>query len=107
MWHVLLGHTEHGRLAEAEADFAACYTLAPPPALWVCQPLFGPLGIEAMCGMSGRAAECACSRYQSWLRHHSADGRLEPYEKSLVESFSARLLIERQQAELGGENPMP
>lgn len=88
IWHVLLGHTEHGRLAELEANFAAGYTLAPPPALWASNPPAQQVDIELLCGISDQAAEYAWRRYQSWIAYHRANQPLESYEMSLIELFS-------------------
>lgn len=65
--HLVLGHTEHCSLAEAEADFFAKYAIAPPILIHQYH-LSTAEDIQDRFCISHEAAENALSYYKKWLR---------------------------------------
>ncbi|MFR0557010.1 ImmA/IrrE family metallo-endopeptidase [Pseudoscardovia radai] len=94
VWHVILGHTEHSSLAEAEANFAAGYTLAPPPALHAYAMLGIDIDIMETCQLSHEASLNSQDRYRSWLRWHEGKGDeyRDIHDDNLELSFILHLL---------------
>ncbi len=66
--HIVLDHLEESELAEAEANFFAKYTLAPPPLIHKLN-LKSPEEIEKIFDISYEAACYAYDYYYKWLRY--------------------------------------
>lgn len=80
--HLVLGHTEHCNLAEAEANFFAKYAIA-PPVLIHRYHLSTAEDIEEKFCISHEAAENAIVYYKKWLRIPF----LRLYDKKLESQF--------------------
>ena len=80
--HIVLDHTEHSQLAEAEANFFAQYMLAPTPTL----QYFLPLAASKVSFLYNISEECAKNviiQFKNWKE--KGEPFLLPYEKTLLE----------------------
>lgn len=82
--HIVLGHTEHGQLAESEANFFAKYSLAPPPLVHKIKPE-DYMDISVAFDLSHECAYYAMSFYSKWL--HCGDLKYLNYEIELLSLF--------------------
>lgn len=82
--HIILDHTEESELAEAEANFFAKYSIAPPPLIHVaeCEDY---LDIAVQFDISLQAAYYAMSYYQKWLQYGPKE--YEPFEIRMLHIF--------------------
>lgn len=72
--HIVLNHTEHSELAEAEADFFARYSLA-PTVLIQSLPEINEYAIHEKFGISVTAAKYALENYYKWQSHFNWIGQ--------------------------------
>lgn len=90
--HVVLNHTEHSELAEAEADFFARYALA-PTVLIQSLPEINEYAIHEKFGISITAAKNALENYMKWRNHFIWIGqKYTETEKRFARLFNIELL---------------
>lgn len=89
--HIYLGHHDNPDdsqtvIEEAEADFFAKYTIAPPPLVNIakCQC---PMDIEICFNVSGQASTYLFVYYQKWMQFGPRE--YEPFELEMLELFQA------------------
>lgn len=82
--HIVLDHTQESELAEAEANFFAKYSIAPPPLIHKaeCEDY---LDIATKFDLSIQAAYYAMNYYQKWLQY--GPWEYEPVEIKMLELF--------------------
>ena len=90
--HIVLNHTEHSELAEAEADFFARYALA-PTVLIQSLPEINEYTIHEKFGISITAARIALENYYKWRNHFIWIGqKYTETEKRFARLFNIELL---------------
>jgi len=80
--HIVLDHTEHSQLAEAEANFFAQYMLVPTPTLQYILPL-AVSKVSFLYNISEECAKNVIIQFKNWKE--KGDPFLLPYEKTLLE----------------------
>lgn len=82
--HIWLDHTEHSELAEAEANFFAKYSLAPPPLIHQLQ-IEDYIELAEKFELSEDCAYFAMQFYAKWLRFGPRD--YQTHELKLISLF--------------------
>lgn len=82
--HIRLDHTQESELAEAEANFYAKYSIAPPPLVHIAQ-CEDFMDIATKFDMSVTAAFYAMEYYLKWLRYGPAE--YQPVEQKMLRLF--------------------
>lgn len=82
--HIWLDHTEHSELAEAEANFFAKYSLAPPPLIHQLH-IEDYVDLAYKFGISLTCAYYAMQSYAKWLKYGPSE--YQTHELVLIELF--------------------
>ena len=80
--HIVLDHSEHSQLAEAEANFFAQYMLAPTPTLQYILPLVASK-VSNLYNISEECAKNVIIQFKNWKE--KGEPFLLPYETALLE----------------------
>lgn len=88
--HIYLGHFECDDLSdeekEAEANFFAKYSIAPPPLVNIAK-CECPWDVAVVFDVSGEASMYLYSYYQKWMQYGPRE--YEPFELQMIEMFQA------------------
>lgn len=84
MGHIRLDHTEHSELAEAEANYFAKYSLAPPPLIHQLH-IEDYVDLAYKFGISLTCAYYAMQSYAKWLKYGPSE--YQTHELVLIELF--------------------
>ena len=88
--HIYLGHFECDDLTEeemeAEANFFAKYSIAPPPLVNIAK-CECPWDVAVVFDVSGEASMYLYSYYQKWMQYGPRE--YEPFELQMIEMFHA------------------
>ena len=88
--HIYLGHFENDDLSyeekEAEANFFAKYSIAPPPLVNIAK-CESPWDVAIIFDVSGEASMYLYSYYQKWMQYGPIE--YEPFELQMIELFQA------------------
>lgn len=82
--HIRLDHTQESELAEAEANFFAKYSIAPPPLIHYAQ-CDDYIDVAVKFDLSIQATYYSMCYYHKWLQYGPAD--YEPVEIRMLELF--------------------
>lgn len=89
--HIILDHTQHSQLAEAEANFFAKYAIAPPILVdKYCSDTIDVnvlLNIYENFSVTKTAGYNTCIYYLRWKRNFNKVNKYEKYENMILEQF--------------------